>query len=135
MSLQRRDQSLCRIIPDLNRLIIRGGEEVRFIGLRVVIDVVYSLRFVSFQCEVGMRGAKAPDLDGPVQTCGCKSVGILGIDRQAHYIVTMALIDLNALPALLPVPEFDRHIIRGGENEGLGRVDHDRTNVIRVSFE
>lgn len=135
VSFQSRNQGLCRIIPDLNRLVVGGGEEVRFIGLRIVVDVIYALRFVSFQREVGMRGAKAPDFDCPVQTCGCKRVGILRIDGQPHHIVAMTLIDLNALPTLLPVPEFDCHVIGGGENERLGRMDHDRTDIIWVSFE
>lgn len=49
--------------------------------------------------------------------------------------MTVTFINLNTLPAFLPVPEFNRHVIGGGENKWLGGVNSDRSNIVRVSFE
>lgn len=79
--------------------------------------------------------SQAPNLDGPVQTCRGKGVGILRVDGQAHYVVAVTLKRLNALPVLLPVPELNRHIITSGQDEWLCRVDDNGTNVVGVGLE
>lgn len=93
--------------------------------MRVIIDVVDTLGLVSFQGEVGVGRAKVPDLDRPVQTRRSKSVGILGVDGHAHHVVAVALEDLNTLPAFLPIPQLNCHVIACGEDERLGRVNAD----------
>lgn len=47
----------------------------------------------------------------------------------------MSFVDLYAFPSFIPIPELYGHIIGGGENKWLGRVDDDRADIIRVSFE
>ena len=123
VALQSRNERLGRVIPNLDGLVVRSGEEVGLIGGRVVIDVVDTLCLVGLQSEVGVGGAKVPDLDGSVQTSRCKSVGILRVNRHAHDIVAVTLEDLNTLPTLLPIPKLDCHVIGGSKDERLSRVD------------
>ncbi len=47
----------------------------------------------------------------------------------------MSLKDLHTLPSLLPIPQLNRHIIGGGEDEGLGGVHNDGADVVRVRLE
>lgn len=135
MAFQSRNQRFRRVVPYLNRAVIGSCEKVWFIGLRVVVDMIYTLGLVGFEGRVGVWGAQTPDLNGSIQTSGCECVCILGVDRQAHYVVAVSLKHLNAFPVLLPIPQFDCHVIRCGKNERLSGVDCDRTNVVGVSLE
>ena len=47
----------------------------------------------------------------------------------------MPFIDLDALPAFVPIPQFDGHVIRGGEHKRLSRMDNDGADVVGMSFE
>ena len=47
----------------------------------------------------------------------------------------MSLKHLHAFPLPVPVPEFYRHVVAGGEDEGVGGVDGDGADVVRVGFE
>jgi hypothetical protein len=78
---------------------------------------------VGLQCEIGVRRAEVPDLDGPIQAGRGESVGILRVDGHTHHIVAVTLKDLNALPTLLPVPQSHGHIITGCQNVGLSGVN------------
>lgn len=62
------------------------------------------------------------------------TVGVLGVDGQAHNVVGVTLKHLYAFPALLPVPELDCHVIGGGQDEWLRRVDHDRSDIVGVGL-
>lgn len=135
VALEGCNECLRGVVPDLHGLVVGGGEEVWLVGLRVVIDVVDTLRFVGLEGEVGMGGAEVPDLDSAIQTCGGESVGILGVNGHSHNIVAVTFKDLHTLPALLPIPKLDCHVIGGCEHKRLGRVDGNRTNVIGVCFE
>ena len=42
----------------------------------------------------------------------------------------VALEDPDVLPPLLPVPELDGHVITGGKDEGLCRVDDNGADVV-----
>lgn len=42
----------------------------------------------------------------------------------------MALINLNALPSLTPIPKPNCHVIGGGEEERLSRMDDNNPDVI-----
>lgn len=134
VALEGCDECLGGVIPDLHGFIVGSGEKVRLISLGVIIDMVHTLRLVGFEGEVGMGRAEVPDLDGPVQTSRGESVGILRVNRHAHHIVAVALEDLHALPALLPIPKLNCHVIGGCEHERLGRVNGDGANVVRVCF-
>ena len=97
--------------------------------------MVHALGLVGLQREIGMRGAKAPDLHGAVQARRGERIRVLGVDRQAHNIMAVTLVHLNALPALLPIPQLDGHVIGGGEDKRLGRVDGNRANVVGMGLE
>ena len=49
--------------------------------------------------------------------------------------MAMPLENLHALPRLLPIPEFNRHIVTCGQAEWLGRVNRNRTDIVRVGLE
>ena len=49
--------------------------------------------------------------------------------------MTVPLKHLHALPPPVPIPQFDRHVIAGGEHERLGGVDGDGADVVRVGLE
>lgn len=46
----------------------------------------------------------------------------------------MPLKDLYTLPAFLPVPKSNCHVIGGCENERLGGVDCNRSDIVWMSF-
>ena len=43
--------------------------------------------------------------------------------------------DLHALPALLPIPSLDCHIIASGQDNACGWVDGEAPDVVRMSLE
>ena len=43
--------------------------------------------------------------------------------------------DLNALPALLPIPSLDCHVIASGQDNARGGVDGKTSDVVGMSFE
>lgn len=47
----------------------------------------------------------------------------------------MTLESLLALPAHLPIPQFDGHVITGCQNERLRGMDTDRSDVVWVGLE
>lgn len=129
------NQRLGGVVPDLDGAVIGRGKEVRFVGMRIVIDVVYTLGLMRLEGEVRSRGTEAPDLDCSIQTCGSKGIRILGVDGEAHDIVAVALEYLHALPALLPIPQLDGHVIRGSQHEGLRRVNGNGADVVGMRLE
>jgi hypothetical protein len=135
MTLEGGDKRLGSVVPHLDRSVIGSSENVGFVGVRVVIDVVDALCLMRFKCEIRCRRAEVPDLHGAVETRRSESVGILRVDGQTHDIMAVAFEDLNAFPALVPVPKLDGHVIGGGEDERLSRVDGDGTDVIGMRLE
>ena len=65
VSFQRGNQGLGRIIPYFDGLIIRGTQEVGFVTVRIVVDVVDAL-LVGFDCLLRCWVVNAPNLDGSV---------------------------------------------------------------------
>lgn len=124
-----------QLLAYLDSLVVRGSQEVWLVRARVVINVVDSFRLMGLQCEVGVRGTEVPDLDSSVQAGRGESIGVLGVDGHSHHIVAVTLKDLNTLPTLLPVPQSHGHVITCGQNVGLGGVNCNGTNVVRVCFE
>ncbi len=47
----------------------------------------------------------------------------------------VSLEDLDAFPTFLPVEQLDGHVIRGGEDEGLGRMYGNGSDVVGVGLE
>lgn len=43
--------------------------------------------------------------------------------------------DLNTLPALLPIPSLDCHVIASGQNNTCGGVNGETSDVVRMSLE
>ena len=50
---------------------------------------------------------------------------------KGRYDVT----DLNTLPALLPIPSLDCHVIASGQDDARGGVDGETPDVVRMSLE
>ena len=46
----------------------------------------------------------------------------------------VAFKDLGAVPVLVPVPEFDSHVVRGGEDVGEGGVDLHVPDVVLLRW-
>ena len=104
VTLERGDERLGGVVPNLHRPVVRGRQQIGLVRLGIIVHVVDPFGLVGLQREVGRARAQTPDLHGPVQTGGGEGVCILGIDGETHDVVTMSLEHLNAFPVLLPVP-------------------------------
>lgn len=51
------------------------------------------------------------NLDSPVEGCGGEGVVVLGVDDNLHHVVGVSLKHLCTRPFLVPVPQFDQHVI------------------------
>ena len=49
--------------------------------------------------------------------------------------MTMSFKHLHTFPTLIPIPQLNCHIIRGGQNERLRGMNDDGANVIGMGFE
>ena len=83
----------------LDELVISSRDEVWTVATGKVVDAVDTL-FMALKCEIGHRGAHAPDLDGAVQGCASKCVGVLGVEHHLHHVVRVPLKYLRAHPSL-----------------------------------
>jgi hypothetical protein len=77
---------------------------------------------------------ESPDLDGTIQTSGCKGVAVLRVKLDLHDIMCMTFKHLRTIKATFPVPQLDGHVVRRRKNVRKRRMDFDGTNVIGVSF-
>src|SRR5262249_62008215 len=103
---------------------------VWLVRMRVVLDAIYALAFVGFDCVVWSAGAKTPNLYGAIQAGTCKCIGVLGVYRDGHDIVRVALEGSDELESILEIPAFDEHVIGRSEDEGLSRMHNYGSNVI-----
>lgn len=96
----------------------------------VIVNAVHTL-VMALQGEIGIVGTQLPYLfrgnkikapknlvgilskylDSSVQGSTGKGVVVLWVDDNLHDIVSVALKDLLACPVLIPVPQFDGHVI------------------------
>ena len=53
---------------------------------------------------------------------GCGAVSLIATSAHLHDVVRVALKHLGAGPALVPVPQLDEHVIRGGQDVGQAGV-------------
>mmetsp|Transcript_20472 Transcript_20472/g.60437 ORF Transcript_20472/g.60437 Transcript_20472/m.60437 type:complete len:211 (+) Transcript_20472:1881-2513(+) len=125
------DALLGLVVPDLDHLVVRAGDEVGAVAAGEVVDAVDAL-LVALEGEVGVGVVEAPHLDGLVQGGGGEGVCVLGVEDHHHHVVRVAFVDHGVLPALLPVPELDAHVVRGGDHHGLRGVHGDAPDVVRV---
>ena len=131
MALQRLNTSLGLIIPQLDVLVITRGNEIGFIGSVVVVDVIDAL-VVGFEGVICGGGGKGPDFDGAVETGRGECVGVFGVYGEGHDVVGVAFEDAGAFPVLVPVPEFDGHVVRAGQHERLRGMDRDAADITVV---
>ena len=92
---------------------------------------VASKRHDDIRASVSMRTY----LDGSIERCRSKRVGVLRVEDHHHGIVSVAFKDLHTLPTLVPVPQLDEHVVRGRQHVRLRRVDGKATDVIRMALE
>ena len=121
------------IIPNFDRTIIRTRQNIRLITGWIVVNAV-NTTFMPLQSIMRSMRAKAPNLDGTIQTGRRKGIAILGIKLDLHDIVRMSFEHLRAIKATIPIPQLDGHIVRRREHVRKRRVDFQGTNVICMSF-
>ena len=61
--------------------------------------------------------------DGLIQASTSECVGIFGVKHNLHYVMSVTLKSLGTSPVLVPVPQFNHHVVRGGQDKGLCRVN------------
>lgn len=83
------DATLAQVVPDLDGLVIGGGDEVGLVGARVEFDVVDAF-VVGLEGEVRGGVGDGPDLHSSVETGGSEGVGVLGVEREVHNIVCVS---------------------------------------------
>ena len=62
--------------------------------------------------EVGRSTPQPPNLNTAIQTSTHKRIRTLGVELDLHHIMRMPLKELSAFKSTIPIPEFDRHIVR-----------------------
>ena len=87
VSLERRNQRFGGVVPDLDRLVVRGGDEIGLVRSRVVVHMVDSLGFVSLERLVCPSGPQIPNLDRLIQARRGKHTRIFGIDGETRDVV------------------------------------------------
>ena len=122
------------IIPNLDSFIIRSRENVGLITRGIIIDTVHTT-LMSLQRIMRHRRSQSPHLNGTVQTRTGEGIRVLRVELDHHDIMLMALKVLRAVKVLIPIPEFDGHIIRATEHVGEGGVDLDEAHVVGVGLE
>lgn len=75
-----------------------------------------------------------PHLDGSIQRGTAKGIGILGINLDLHDVMGVAFKHLRTIKPAIPIPQFNRHVVRGRQYVGERGVHFERSNVIRVAF-
>uniref|UniRef100_A0A6B0UT11 Putative secreted protein n=1 Tax=Ixodes ricinus TaxID=34613 RepID=A0A6B0UT11_IXORI len=133
MALQRLDACLVLVVPYLYEPVICARDEVGLVTAVVVVHAVHPL-LVAVQREVGGHGSQLPHLDRPIERGAGKGVVILRVDDNLHHIMGVTLENLSTGPLLFPVPEFYQHVVTRGQDERLGRMDHDGANIVGVGF-
>ena len=98
------DAALAQIVPDFDRLVIAGCDQVRLVRAGVELDVVDAL-VVRLHREVGHRRAERPDLDRAVQTRGGERVGVFGVDGDVHDIMRVPFVRLQTHPSASVLPQ------------------------------
>jgi hypothetical protein len=78
---------------------------------------------MSFQSIMGRMRSQSPYLDRSIQTGGRKGIGILGIEFDLHDIMRMSFKDLRTIKSTIPIPQFNRHIVRTRQDVGQTGMD------------
>ena len=74
-------QSFRGVIPDLDRLVVGSGQDVRLVGLRIIVDMVDTLGLMCLEGKVGVARAQTPYFHRPVKAGRCKGVCVLLVGR------------------------------------------------------
>ena len=98
VALHRLNAALAEVVPDLDRFVVAGRDEVRLVRAGVELDVVDALA-VRLHREVGHRRAERPDLDRAVQTRGGERVCVFEVDGDVHDIMRVPFVRLQAHPS------------------------------------
>mmetsp|Transcript_9575 Transcript_9575/g.20984 ORF Transcript_9575/g.20984 Transcript_9575/m.20984 type:complete len:210 (+) Transcript_9575:3031-3660(+) len=132
--LQGLQTGLGLVVPDLHCAVVSAREQVGLVAAWVVIHTVdaFIVSARTVQREVGRGGGQAPHLEALVQRRRGEGVGVTGIDFDHHHVVAVTFKNPRTLEIPVPVPQFDRHVIGGGEDVGAGGVDLQEADVVRV---
>ena len=66
VALEGSDERLGRVVPDLDCAVVGSGEEIRLVGVWVVVDGVDALALVRLKSKVGHGGAETPNFDSAI---------------------------------------------------------------------
>lgn len=138
-------------------LVIGTRNQVGFVTAVVIVNKVDAL-LVPLEGEVGHVRAERPNLDDTIETSRGECVGVFRVEGQVHHKVGVTFKDLqrgrrekevvtrvcvwanarwtylNTLPALLPVPQTNGHVIRAREKQRLSRMDSETADIVGVAF-
>ena len=119
------------VVPYLDQPVIPSGNEVGFVSL-VVIHAVYPEKMAG-QREICL-GARSeiPHLNALIQRATSKGVKVSWVEGQLHHIMDMILQGFHQGEVVVPIPDLDRRVIRGGQDVTLRGMDHQASDVIRV---
>lgn len=121
------------VVPDFYKTVIRAAHHIRLLPSSVVIDPIDS-SIVAREGEVGHRWPQIPHFNGLVQRGWCESIGVFGVESDTHDVVGVAFKTYHILPILVPVPQFNLHIIGTGEDERECWMDGNATNIVQMRF-
>ena len=62
--------------------------------------------------SISLLVSDCPYLNGLIQRGRGKHGGVFGVDSHLHDVVVVILVGVNLLPALIPIEQLDRLIIR-----------------------
>lgn len=75
---------------------------------------------------------EGPDLERLVERGRDKGVPVLWVECDVHDVMGVSLEGHETLPALLPIPQLDVHVVGRGDEERQRRVDVDAPDVVLV---
>ena len=142
--------ALGQVIPDLDPLVVSGGDEIRPIGNRIKVDIIDTL-VVCIHGEVGMWRADGPHFDGAIETGRCKCVCVLWVEADIHDVVCASSVYLRdksidgydtkecaylyIFPLLVPIPCFDGHVVASCEHNARGWMYGQTPDIVWMCLE
>jgi len=74
------------VIPDLDRLVVSGSDEIRTIGTRMKVNVIDTL-IMCMDCKVGMWRAERPHFDSAIEKGRRECICVFWVECNIHDVV------------------------------------------------
>ena len=78
------------VIPDLNRLVVSGSDEIRTIKTRTEVDVIDTL-IMCIHSKFSMWRAERPHFDGAIETGRRECVCVFWVECNVHDVVSVSV--------------------------------------------